>query len=105
MWRPPLSPLFTPKSLLIVYERTLSLCRSSTVTYRFFMAVNGYKNSSHCVFSTSSYQSGHEYRSSWMSRRSKKERGPGGKDELQTCIRDESCQSDSVHKISNVSHL
>ena len=62
---------------------------------RFVTDVNGYSSSSHCVLSMSSC---HCDRYEKILRCSKVERG--GKDELQTCARHESCQSDGVHEIS-----
>jgi hypothetical protein len=61
---------------------------------KFFTEVNGRISSSHWMFSMSSCQS----RRSWrISRRFKV--GRGGRDELQSCASEESCQSDASHEI------
>jgi len=67
--------------------------------YRSLSAVNGRKSSSHRVLSTSSCQHSRGMNPSWMSRRSKVE--IRGRDNLQSCAMDESCQFDSVHEIRN----
>jgi hypothetical protein len=64
-----------------------------------FTLENGCRSSSHRVFSTSSCQCRRGYKGSRMSRCSKLEGKRKG--ELQISVREESCQSDTLHRIVN----